>query len=77
MNQVNSTIYRPDSLMTDQATKLVVDESPDNPTLMSSLLRNNCWVVIANSSSRVLKISSSPPDPSRHQDAHESVPTGH
>jgi putative two-component system response regulator len=69
MNQATATIFRPDSLRTDQTTILVVDETPDNLTLMSSLLRNSCWVMIANGGAKVLKVASSAPDPSRHRDA--------
>jgi putative two-component system response regulator len=47
-----------------RATVLVVDDTPDNLTLMSSLLRDDYKVKVANSGERALRIarSESPPD---------------
>jgi putative two-component system response regulator len=57
MNQATSTISRPDSLMPDQTTIRVMDDTPDNLTLMSSLLRDDYSVKIANSGAKALKIA--------------------
>ena len=48
----------------NKATVLVVDDTPDNLTLMSNLLKNDYKVKIANSGEKALKIatSESPPD---------------
>src|SRR6187402_584893 len=48
----------------DKATILVVDDTPDNLTLMSGLLKDNYQVKVANSGERALKIAQSetPPD---------------
>ena len=48
----------------DKATILVVDDTPDNLTLMSGLLKDHYRVKVANSGERALKIaqSDSPPD---------------
>jgi putative two-component system response regulator len=54
-----------DSLdFTDKATVLVVDDTPDNLTLMSSLLKDEYKVKVANGGEKALKIaqSESPPD---------------
>jgi len=54
-----------DSLdFTDKATVLVVDDTPDNLTLMSSLLRDDYKVKVANGGEKALKIAQSenPPD---------------
>ena len=50
--------------MQKKATILVVDDTPDNLTLMSNLLKNNYKVKIANRGEKALKIatSTSPPD---------------
>ncbi len=47
-----------------RATVLVVDDTPDNLTLMSSLLRDDYKVKVANSGERALRIarSETPPD---------------
>ena len=47
-----------------KSTILVVDDTPDNLTLMSNLLKNNYKVKIANSGEKALRIavSDSPPD---------------
>jgi len=49
---------------TEKATILVVDDTPDNLTLMSSLLKDDYKVKVANSGEKALKIaaSDSPPD---------------
>lgn len=49
---------------TDKAIILVVDDTPDNLTLMSGLLKDNYRVKVANSGERALKIAQSetPPD---------------
>lgn len=49
---------------TDKAIILVVDDTPDNLTLMSGLLKDHYRVKVANSGERALKIaqSDSPPD---------------
>ncbi len=48
----------------EKATILVVDDTPDNLTLMSGLLKDNYRVKIANNGARALKIAESdtPPD---------------
>ena len=48
----------------DKATILVVDDTPDNLTLMSGLLRDAYKVKVANSGEKALKVvqSGSPPD---------------
>jgi len=49
---------------TQKAIILVVDDTPDNLTLMSGLLKDNYLVKVANSGARALKIAQSetPPD---------------
>ena len=49
---------------TDKPTILVVDDTPDNLILMSSLLKGNYKVKIANGGEKALRIatSESPPD---------------
>ncbi len=49
---------------TEKAVILVVDDTPDNLTLMSGLLKDNYRVKVANSGERALKITQSetPPD---------------
>lgn len=49
---------------TEKAIILVVDDTPDNLTLMSGLLKDNYRVKVANSGERALKIAQSetPPD---------------
>jgi putative two-component system response regulator len=49
---------------TDKSTILVVDDTPDNLILMSSLLKNDYQVKIANNGEKALRIASSdsPPD---------------
>lgn len=49
---------------TDKRTVLVVDDTPDNLTLMSGLLRDDYRVKVANSGERALKIAATetPPD---------------
>ena len=55
------------------ATVLVVDDTPDNLTLMGSLLREHFQVKVANHGEKALKIalSDTPPrsDPARHHHA--------
>ncbi len=54
-----------DSLdFTDKATVLVVDDTPDNLVLMSSLLKDQYKVKVANNGEKAIKIaqSESPPD---------------
>lgn len=48
----------------EKSTILVVDDTPDNLTLMSGLLKDNYRVKIANNGARALKIAESdtPPD---------------
>ena len=50
--------------VTEKSTVLVVDDTPDNLTLMSGLLKDLYKVKVANSGERALKIASSdtPPD---------------
>ena len=47
-----------------RATVLVVDDTPENLTLMSSLLRDDYKVKVANSGERALRIAraENPPD---------------
>jgi putative two-component system response regulator len=49
---------------TDRPTLLVVDDTPDNLTLMSSLLKDDYKVKVANNGEKALKIAAgdSPPD---------------
>ncbi|MCE3252465.1 MAG: two-component system response regulator, partial [Cellvibrio sp.] len=51
-------------VFTEKAIILVVDDTPDNLTLMSGLLKDNYRVKVANSGERALKIAQSetPPD---------------
>jgi putative two-component system response regulator len=51
-------------VFTQKAIILVVDDTPDNLTLMSGLLKDNYLVKVANSGARALKIAQSetPPD---------------
>jgi putative two-component system response regulator len=51
-------------VFTQKAIILVVDDTPDNLTLMSGLLKDNYLVKVANSGTRALKIAQSetPPD---------------
>ncbi len=51
-------------VFTQKAIILVVDDTPDNLTLMSGLLKDNYIVKVANSGARALKIAQSetPPD---------------
>jgi putative two-component system response regulator len=54
-----------DSLdFTEKATVLVVDDTPDNLSLMSSLLKDLYKVKVANNGEKAIKIaqSDSPPD---------------
>ena len=53
-----------DYIVIDKATILVVDDMPDNLTLMSGLLRDNYKVKIATNGEKALKIATSdnPPD---------------
>ena len=46
-----------------KATILVVDDTPDNLTLMSSLLKNDYKVKVANSGEKALRIAQSEPPP--------------
>ena len=48
---------------TEKATILVVDDTPDNLTLMSSLLRDSYKVKFANSGRKALQIAASDPPP--------------
>ncbi|MBF0627120.1 MAG: two-component system response regulator [Magnetococcales bacterium] len=54
----------PDSDLVTRATVLVVDDTPDNLTLMSGLLKDRYKVKVANSGERALRIAASdtPPD---------------
>jgi len=55
-------MYAPN--LTEKATILVVDDTPDNLTLLSSLLKDEYKVKVANSGEKALKIAaaSQPPD---------------
>ena len=58
---------------TERVTILVVDDTPDDLALMSSLLKDTYKVKIANAGERALKIarvgSAAQPDPARYHDA--------
>ena len=49
--------------LVEKATILVVDDTPDNLTLMSSLLKDDYKVKIANSGEKALKIAGSETPP--------------
>lgn len=49
--------------LTEKATILVVDDTPDNLTLMNNLLKGDYHVRIANSGEKALKIAASNPPP--------------
>jgi signal transduction histidine kinase len=64
MNSIASPQKYSDPLVKAKSTVLVVDDTPDNLTLMSSLLNESYQVKIANGGKRALKIamSDTPPD---------------
>ena len=49
--------------LTDKATVLVVDDTPDNLALMSGLLKNHYQVKVANNGETALKIAATAPPP--------------
>ena len=58
-----------------KSTILVVDDTPDNLTLMSGLLKDQYKVKVANGGEKALKIaqSDSPPDYLTQNNGHENT----